>query len=766
MSDHRSSVLDEARRTRDEDTLAQPSPPGAAGSAPAARRTGTVTAWCVRRRWTVLSLAAALLALAAWMLSAGIVTTPPNEQLVGDSATAERIVAGADFGDADVPTEHVVVTARGDRLDPAAAPGLGAELVAAYTGVEGVARVGRPMPGADGRSLVLPVQLRAASFGDPAAKHGSMPTPDKVVEPVQRVTDGFAASHPQYDVGQVGPGSMRAQMNQSFGADFRRAEVFSLPLTLVILLLAFGTVIAAGVPLILGIGSVAVALGLTALTSHHIVSIDPNAQSLILVIGLAVGVDYALFVLRRAREERAAGADVRDAVIRAGATAGRAIVISGLTVMVAMSGMIVAGGLFASISIGTLLVVGVAVLGAVTVLPAIMAVLGDNIERLRLPWRRRPRPGATGDAALQTALDSRWGRLAGRVCAHPVRYAVVAVLALVALALPARGMSTALGGIETLPADLKVVQAYRQLQAAVPADGTSVSLVVQAPASARAQVDRALVTAAATADRLDHVTGADPAPRHSVDGTVSVLRLGVDLDSSDEALAGVVDRIRADVVPAVQRDVAGVAGVAVHVGGEAASTDLATWMDQRLPWVVGFVLALTFLVMLVSFGAPWLALATVALNALSVGAAYGVMTAVFQGTWAESLLDFTSTGSIAAWLPLLMFVILFGLSMDYHVFVLSRVREAYDAGLDSRTAVRAGLARSAGVVTSAATVMVAVFAVFGTLTMVEMKQMGVGLAVAVLLDATVVRGILLPAVLTLLGRRAHTGPAWIPRLHH
>jgi RND superfamily putative drug exporter len=170
--------------------------------------------------------------------------------------------------------------------------------------------------------------------------------------------------------------------------------------------------------------------------------------------------------------------------------------------------------------------------------------------------------------------------------------------------------------------------------------------------------------------------------------------------------------------------------------------------------------------MLISFGSPWLAVATVGLNLLSVGAAYGVMTLVFQGTWAERLLDFTSIGSIAAWLPLLMFVVLFGLSMDYHVFVTSRVREARDAGLDARAAVRLGVARSAGVVTSAAAVMVGVFAVFGTLSVLELKQLGVGLAVAVLLDATVVRGVLLPAVLALLGDRAHQGPAWLPRLHH
>jgi RND superfamily putative drug exporter len=244
-----------------------------------------------------------------------------------------------------------------------------------------------------------------------------------------------------------------------------------------------------------------------------------------------------------------------------------------------------------------------------------------------------------------------------------------------------------------------------------------------------------------------------------------VLSLAVPVDESDPRLDAAVDAVRAGVLPAVSAPLAGT-GASVHLGGAAAVTDLTRWMDSRLPWVIGFVLVLTFLVMAVSFGSLWLAAATVGLNLLSVGAAYGVMTLVFQHTWAEGLLDFRSVGSIAAWLPLLEFVVLFGLSMDYHVFVVSRVREAWASGVSPREAVRLGVARSAGVVTSAAAVMVAVFAIFATLSSLEMKQLGVGLATAVLLDATLVRGALLPAVLALLGRRAHTGPAFLPALHH
>jgi RND superfamily putative drug exporter len=327
-------------------------------------------------------------------------------------------------------------------------------------------------------------------------------------------------------------------------------------------------------------------------------------------------------------------------------------------------------------------------------------------------------------------------------------------------------MRTSLGGVETLPQDLAVVAAHAQLEKAAPTEGTALEIVVAAPASDALKVRAALLGVSGDLRSLPHVTAVGEQVRASIDGTVSVLAVGVGLDGSDEALPALVERVRADVVPQVQGVLADVAGLRVHVGGQAAATDLGAWMDARLPWVVGFVLLLTLVVMTFSFGAPWLAVATVGLNLLSVGAAYGVVTLVFQGTWAERLLDFSSTGTIAAWLPMLMFVVLFGLSMDYHVFVTSRVREAYDAGHDPRAAVRIGVGRSAGVVTSAAAVMVGVFSVFGTLSSLEMKQLGVGLAVAVLLDATLVRGVLLPAILSLLGRRAHRGPSWIPVLHH
>ncbi len=737
-------------------TASQPSPPEQAPveaprhAAPGSRR--GLARWCAEHRWRTLLAGLLVLAGAVVLLGGGLRTGEAADQLVGDSAEAARISAGADFGTR--PTENVVVTARSGSLDRADAVRLGQELKAAYAGVPGVATVGTPAPAPDGRTLVLAIGLDAVS---PQAEVAGGKQPAEVVGPMLDATKRFAAAHPDLRVGQVGPGSIDTEVGRQLEADFRRAELVSLPVTLGVLLVAFGAVVAAGVPVLLGIGAVVTALGLTALVSRTVTPVDQNTQSLVLLIGLAVGVDYALFVVRRSREERAAGASTREAIVRAGATAGRAVVISGVTVVVAMSGMLVAGGMFTSLAIGAMLVVAVAVIASATVLPALLSVLGDRVEALRLPFSKRR-------AARRGSVDGFWGRLAGRVVRRPLLWTAAAGAVVVALALPMLGMRTALPGAESLPRDFAAVDAYQRLTAAFPQDGTTVDVVVQAPASQAATVEAALAAALPRAVATGRVaTVEEPEIAASTDRTVHVLALPVPVEMSDARLGDAVDAIRADVVPGVK---AALPSAAVHVGGAADVTDMTRWLDGRLPWVMAFVLVLTFLVMLVSFGSPWLALVTVGLNLLSVGAAYGVMTAVFQNTWAEGLLGFTSIGSIAAWLPLLMFVLLFGLSMDYHVFVVSRVREAWSAGASATDAVRIGVARSAGVVTSAAAVMVAVFSIFGTLSTLEMKQLGVGLATAVLLDATLVRGVLLPAVLALLGRRAHTGPRWVPTLHH
>lgn len=701
--------------------------------------------WSARHKWMVLVISfLVVLGGVGVTVGVGITTQDLNDQLVGDSAVAVEIMEGADFG--DVPTEFVIVTDPDGPLDPARGQALTTELVTTFEGTGGVVRVGEPFPGVDG-SLVLPLEF--AEDADGMAEG---------VDPSLAATRALGEAHPDLTIGQFGATSLDQEVNETVGEDFSRAEVTAIPVTLIILLIAFGAVLAAGVPLVVGLGSVAVALGLTALISTW-VPVDVNSQALVLLIGLAVGVDYALLILRRAREERRAGATVLDSIAIAGATAGRSVAISGLTVVIAMSGMLVAGGMFTSLGLGAMLVVAVAVVAAVVVLPAILALLGDKVEALRLPFTRRRE-------ARRGSEDTFWGRLVGAVTRRPLASLVVVGGVMIALAVPALGMKTALGDVETLPQDLPSVQAYHQFHTAVPAGSGALQVVVRAPAVAAEEVEAALLGTIDQAEAIDLVTDASGEIRQSADGTVSVLNVGIAVDSSDERLTDVVGDVRSELLPAVRDGLTDVAGAEVHLGGQAVVTDLTGWMDQRLPWVVGFVLLLSLGVMLVSFGSPALALATVGLNILSVGAAYGALALVFGGTWAEGLLDFDSTGAVAAWLPLMLFVLLFGLSMDYHIFVTSRIREAFDAGASPKGAIRTGVARSAGVVTAAAAVMVGVFSIFGTLSILEMKQLGVGLAVAVLLDATIVRGVLLPAVFALLGDRAHTGPSWLPRLHH
>jgi len=358
-------------------------PPPPPPWAPGGRR--SLSAWCADRRWRTLLAALAVIAGGILLMSSGGIRTGDDATgLVGDSAEAEKIVDRADFG--DVPTENVVVTKPGGKFDAAAVRDLSAALTKTYTGVSGVAKVGEPQLSADGGTVLVTVALAAATDDDAAI--------DTAVRPMIDVTKRFATAHPDLKVGQVGDGSINVQVDEQLDKDFQRAELFSLPVTLAILLIAFGAVVAAGVPLLLGVGAVATALGITAWVSRQFTPVDDATSSLLLLIGLAVGVDYALFVLRRSREERALGHSPRDAVKRAGATAGRAVLISGVTVVVAMSGMLVAGGIFTSLAIGALAVVAVAILASATVLPALLSVLGDKVEKLRLPiiGRRRMAP--------------------------------------------------------------------------------------------------------------------------------------------------------------------------------------------------------------------------------------------------------------------------------------------------------------------------------------------------------------------------------------
>src|SRR6266511_1151249 len=610
-----------------------------------------------------------------------------NAGNVGETARAEQMIKSGNFPQ-EPSVERILISSRSGPLDLAAAKTAAADAAARLRVLPEVSKVEEPVPAPDGTMLMVPVTMA----GDPD-------TAEDRVQPLLDATAAVQRDHAALRVEEVGRASIHKALDATIGQDFQRAELFSLPVTLLILLVAFGALIAAGVPLLLALSAVGAAIGLSSLTSY-LVPAQEALSSVILLIGMAVGVDYSLFYLRREREERAKGAGHLDAVEIAAATSGHSVVVSGIAVIISMAGMFLAGdAIFASFGVGSILVVAVSVLGSLTVLPALLA-----------------------------------------------------------LAAPALGMTLKLTGLQDVPRSTPVMQAYDRMTAAFPSTGTDHVVVVKASPAQAAAVRAAL-------ERLSARTATDPLFAHdrgpdatvSPDGTVTMLSIGTPAVPGTADAKRSLDRLRTELVP---QTVGKVPGVQFAVTGEiAGTTDYSEHVKEKLPWVVGFVLLLTFLVMTWTFRSVVVALTAIVLNMLSVGAAYGLLVVVFQHTWAEKLLDFRSNHGVISWLPLFLFVVLFGLSMDYHVFVVSRIREAVRQGVPNREAVAQGITRSAGVVTSAAIVMVGVFAIFGTLSTLDMKQLGVGLASAILIDATIIRAVVLPSLMTLLGNANW----WAPR---
>jgi RND superfamily putative drug exporter len=502
-------------------------------------------------------------------------------------------------------------------------------------------------------------------------------------------------------------------------------------------------------PVGLALTSVLAANGLLALVSHR-VHLDASTSSVMLLVGLAVGVDYCMFYVRREREERAQGRDPETSLRVAAATSGRSVLVSGLTVVVAMAGMYLSGmPLFIGFGTAAILVVLVAMVGSVTVLPALLSLLGDRVDFGRVPGLARMRRPQHASAAWVAILD--------RVLARPWLSVVAATSFLLLLAAPVVGLHTEKLSLDKmLPADASIMAEYHRITAAFPGGPSPANVVVKV-----ADVNDPAVTAAvADFRRRATATGLVRTPILSTphaDAGVIEIKVPLAGDGSDAMSVRALHALRQDVIPASFGQVPGAR--AYVTGNLAFNEDFNAHLQKAIVPVVAFVLVFAFGLMLLAFRSVTIAAVTVLLNVLSMAAAFGVMVAVFQHGWGAGLVGAQGVGAIESWIPLFAFVILFGLSMDYQVFVVSRIREAHDRGLPTRDAVAHGIGISAGVVTSAAVIMVAVFAIFGTLSMVTFKQLGVGLAVAILLDATVVRAVLLPALLAALGDRTW----WLPR---
>jgi RND superfamily putative drug exporter len=671
---------------------------------------------------------------------------------VGQAHKADQILRDAGFK-SDPQTELVLIQSKTRTVSDPAFRATIEDVVSTIAPSQGIKNLRSPLSPAhadqiskDGRTVLVEWDMK-----------GAQKAAEKRVGAFTAKTDAVAKRHPAFYVGEAGSISSGKALNDAFNKQLGQAGERSVPLTLAVLIVVFGAIVAAGVPLLLALSAVAATIGLVALPSH-LLPMDQNVSAVILLIGLAVGVDYSLFYIKREREERAAGKGHRAALEAAAATSGRSVLISGVTVMIAMAGMLFSGDkTFMSFGVATMMVVGVAMLGSLTVLPAVLSKLGDRVEKGRIPLLRKLRR-PSGENRFWTAILTPALR-------HPLLATIASAAALIVLALPVLHVHTAQSGLTSLPKSLPTIETLDRIQAAFPggADPAVVAIKANVDAPATRQAIAELKTKALATGQMYGPISVDVNSSHT---TARVL-IPLAGDGADSTSVRALHALRNDVLPATIGKLSN-ATYAV-TGGTAASSDWNRMMKHAAPLVFGFVLVFAFGLLLVSFRSIVVAAKAIVLNLLSVAAAYGVLVATFQYGWGESVLGFKSNGGIAAWLPIFMFVILFGLSMDYHVFILSRIREAFDRGLSSKDAVAFGIKTTAGVVTSAAVVMVGVFSIFATLPIVDMKEMGIGLAAAVLIDATIVRAVLLPATMTLLGDLNWYLPKWLewlPRLEH
>jgi putative drug exporter of the RND superfamily len=685
--------------------------------------------WSARHR-TLAILGWIAFVVGATVLSGQIGTRQASgtDQGHGESQRAERIVERAGF---PVRPAGEMVIVKGTGRDAAVA-----DVTRSLRGRAEVKAVAAPVTSADGQATLVSFTMT----GDPD-------TAEDRVQPLLDTVAAVQGRHPGLYVAEAGDASGDKMFSDTLDEGLGRLSMLSIPVTLGILLVAFGAVVAALVPVGLALTAIIAAIGLLAGASRLVPAVD-TTQHVLLLVGLAVGVDYCLFYIRRERDERRNGADPHRALVIAAQTSGRSIWVSGLTVIVAMAGMyLTRDATFASFATATILVVATAVIGSLTVLPALLSALGDRVDAIKIPglYRRRSEGRV-------------WGAVLRVVLARPLISAIVAVGVLGALASPALDLRTKGGSIEDMSPKQPTVQTFVAIGEAFPTEVVPAEVVVEAPTVRGPGFEAALAD-------FRRVAAASGQLREPIDvrvnpaGTVAVVSVGLAGNGSDRTSERAVDTLRTTVVP----DSFGkLAGATVAVGGDTAENiDFNQRLSRSLPWVFGFVLGLAFVLLLVSFRSVVVALTGVVLNLLSVAAAYGMLVFVFQDGHFESALDFRSGGGITNWMPLFLFIILFGLSMDYHVFVLSRIREGHDRGLPTRAAVAEGVGRTAGVITSAALVMVAVFALFATLPLISTKELGIGLAAAVLLDATVIRAVLLPAVMALLGEKNWWLPRWL-----
>lgn len=690
--------------------------------------------------WVVIAIWAVL--IAGGLVAAGHLVINDSREVIGSDSHRAANLLEERFRGPRVPVETIVVSSPTLDVDDPAFRGHVERLTAEVRAMEGVVvsvanyyETGNPgFLARDRHSTLVAVALE-----------GDVIDARKTVLPVVKAAEH--AARDGFSVHLIGDGSLAHDMKSSAESDLMRGEAIGLSAALIILLIVFGAAVAAGLPILLGILGILFAVGLTALVSQ-VSGVSTYTVNMITMIGLAVGIDYTLFIVERYREERRNGLAKDGAILVAANTASRAVAFSGGTVVIAVSSLfIVPSAFFRGLSIGAITAVTGAVLLALTLLPALLSLLGDRVDRLSLPGRR-PRTGESGGAF-------EWA--ARQVTRRPLLAAVSATALLLAAAAPYLTIRMGFPGIAEMPGHLTSVRAFETIQQDFAAGKVDpVEIVIVGDASSP--------TVAAAVEQFRNTVASDPAfasvepAETSADDTITLVSayLAVDILGSEGQEA--VKRLRSEIVPVVF----GGTGAEVRVGGRTAEvTDEVTTMSRYLPVVVGFVLLLSFVLLLLVFRSIVIPLKAIVMNLLSVGAAYGLLVLVFQHGVGADVLGFRQVDAVAAFIPPLLFAVLFGLSMDYHVFLLSRVQERFRETGDNTAAVAHGLRSTAHIITGAAAIMLAVFGGFALGDLTELQQVGFGLSVAVFLDATIVRIVLVPASMQLLGDRNWYFPAWL-----
>ncbi|HEV2951497.1 MAG TPA: MMPL family transporter, partial [Actinomycetota bacterium] len=616
-------------------------------------------------RWSVQHRKTAILGWLAFVFVAvavGFNLVPqkniePMEGMPGESGKVGQILADAY---PDKAGEQVLVQSEDLRASDSQFKAAVADVSERLERTKGVDNVATEAVSKDGHSVLVTFELP----GD------SKTTAKNVVGSLAAIA-AAQKQHPELRIAESGDASIKKATKDKSNKEMGSSMFMSLGLTLVILLFTFGAFVAAGIPVLLGLTAVLATLGLLGPVSQ-LAPVDESVMHVVLLIGMAVGVDYSLFYVKRAREERAAGRETDAAIEAAAATSGRAVVISGFTVMVAMAGMYLGGiSNFASFATGTIIVVAVAVLGSLTVLPATLSKLGDRIEKGRVPFLARRRSRKSGEGLGSRFLD--------RVLRRPLVSAIVSAGVLIALAVPTLGIETSLGGTDENSRELPVMQTYDRIEAAFPSEGGAEMVVIKADDATSAEVVSGIEQLKAETEARPALFEGEPSIELSSDKTVASVTIPTVGEGTDDLANKAVDALRGDIVPNTVGDLD---GVQAYTTGEASATgDFNDAMIGHLPLVFAFVLSAAFLLLLVTFRSIVIPLKAIVLNMLSVGSAYGLMTLVFQHGLGESI--GLGKGPIAAWLPLFLFVVLFGLSMDYHVFIVSRVKELYDRGMST-----------------------------------------------------------------------------------